>query len=850
MSGGKDEGSDKALLKILKSKSPNTIAIFSRGEYFTVYGDDAIFVATNIFKSDVCVKTFTLCTNDSQQMKFISVNRGQYEKVVRETIVLLRCSVELFTSEQGEWKMIKRGSPGNTVEFEQEIGVADQAPVLAVYIHPGDNDNRVTLCAWDAGNVRIVTSEFIDTPSFSQIEQCIFGLCPTEYILVNSLSSATPKAKKLSSMFTKMEVHNKQQLKTPSEWEDVLKCIHEDYKGEIEKQSESVKTCLQVLHSNAADEYGPSEKYSIFSYGAHGIMQIDSCAVDALELFQLNYNYLEKSNNLTLYNVINKCKTLPGEKLLRDWLSRPLCNIDHINERLDIVEALIENQTVRQKLRDSFLARMPDCSQLARRLIRKSTLQDLNRFYQAATLLESVEMQLIQLCENDKFSASIERLLKSEVTAILKKVERFQILCDEFFDFDYEKENKEIRVKVDFVPEIQEISEKLDKVKKIAEKLRKKYATKFECDSMKLDKNAQYGYYFRVTLKEEKSIRKKDVHILETTKGSGVKFTVGELSDINDEFLDFHLKYIRAEEEVISMLCKKAEEFIPLIPAMSQLISTLDVFVSLSTFAASSSGIYCRPNLLPLGSKQLNLKQCRHPVIEGNSDKPFIPNDVVLDENRLIVLTGANMGGKSTYLRSAALSILLSQIGSFVPCTSATISVVDGIFTRVGASDKQSQGISTFMAEMLDCSAILQRATENSFVVIDELGRGTSTFDGFGIASAIAQDILNRIKCLSIFATHFHEMGKLAEQEGAVALQMGVQVENNEINMLYKVFDGVAQCSFGLQVAKMVGIDESVINKASKLLEGLEKKVVFDNEKKKELLGSTDIRKAILSLVN
>ncbi|CAO4361538.1 unnamed protein product [Caenorhabditis nigoni] len=849
MSGGKDEASDKALLKILKKKSQNTIAIFSRGEYFTVYGDDASFVATNIFKSDVCVKTFTLCTNDSQQMKYISVNRGQYEKVVRETVVLLRCSVEVFASEQGEWKMIKRGSPGNTVEFEQEIGVVDQAPVIAVYLHPGDNDIRVTLCAWDSGNVRIVTSEFIDTSGFSQIEQCIFGLCPTEYILVNGTASG-PKVKKLASMFTKMEVHCKQQMKQKSEWNDVLECIHQDYREEAEKQSDQVKECLQILHANVADEYSHSEKYSIFNYGTHGNMQIDSCAVEALELFQLNYNYLEKSNNLTLYNVLNKCKTLPGEKLLRDWLSRPLCNVDHINERLDVVEALSENQTIRQKLHDSFLARMPDCSQLARRLMRKCTLQDLNRFYQASTLLESVELQLIHLSEDERFSASIDRLLKSEVTSILKKVERFLVLCDEFFDFDYEKEHKEIRVRVDFVPEIQEISEKLEQVEKIAEKLRKKYSSKFECENMKLDKNSQYGYYFRVTLKDEKAIRKKDVQILETTKGSGVKFTVSDLTEINDEFLEYHVKYTRAEEEVISMLCKKAEEFIPLIPAMAQIISTLDVFVSLATFCSMSSGMYVRPQLMPLGSKCLELKQCRHPVIERNSEKPFIPNDVVLKENRLIVLTGANMGGKSTYLRSAALSILLAQIGSFVPCSSALISVVDGIFTRVGASDKQSQGISTFMAEMLDCSAILQRATENSFVVIDELGRGTSTFDGFGIASAIAQDILNRIKCLCIFATHFHEMGKLAEQPGAIALQMGVQIENNQIHMLYKVFEGIAQRSFGLQVAKMVGLDGDVINKASQLLENLEKKVIIDSEKKKELLESSDIRQSILRLIN
>ncbi|CAB3410616.1 unnamed protein product [Caenorhabditis bovis] len=857
MSGGKDEYSDKALLKVLKTKSVNTIAIFSRGEYFTVYADDAKFVATNIFKSDVCVKTFTLCTNNAQQMKYVSMNRGQYEKVVRETIILLRCSVELYAMEDGEWKLQKSGSPGNTVEFEQEVGVADQAPVFAVHLNVDDENNRVTLCAWDAGTVRIIISEFSDTPNFSIVEQSVFGLCPNEYILVNT-DANSPAAKKLAAVFAKMEVHVKprtiaESLKPKSDWCDVLKLIHNDSKECAEKIGENAKECLQMLHANTGEEYSDLERYSILDYGAHGSMQLDSCAVEALELFQLNYNYLEKSNNLTLFNVLNKCKTLPGEKLLRDWISRPLCQIEHINERLDVVEALVENSSVRSKLRDSILARMPDCSQLARRLMRKMSLQDLNRFYQATSLLEAVEMQLNELAEmsDAKFARSVDRLLRKDIQKILKSVERFQILCDEFFDFEYEKETKEIRVRVDFVDEIQEIREKLDHVESLAQKLRKKFSSKFDIDGLKVDKNSTYGYHFRITLKEEKNLRKANVTILETTKAGGVRFTVDELSNLNEDFLDLHSKYAKAEEDVIGMLFEKAQEFVGLIPLIAQLAAALDVFVALATFATTSSRIFTRPELLPMGSRRMKLVQCRHPVIEATSEKPFIPNDVVFDSNRLMILTGANMGGKSTYLRSAALSILMAQIGAFVPCESAQISIVDGIFTRVGASDKQSRGISTFMAEMLDCAAILQRATANSFVVVDELGRGTSTFDGFGIASAIARDLLNRVECLCIFATHFHEMGELAKEDGCNALQMGVRIENGEIHMLYRVLDGVAQCSFGLQVAKMVGLNENVIENAGEILKSLETtKTMIDERKKREILCSDNIREAILNVVS
>ncbi|CAI5437889.1 unnamed protein product [Caenorhabditis angaria] len=845
----KDALHDEALLKILKDKASSTIAVFGRGEYFNVYGDDERFVATNIFKSDVCLKNVTLQTGET--MKYVAVNRGQYEKVVRETIVLLRCSVELYQSQGGVWTMTKRGSPGNTVDFEQEVGVADQAPIFAVYLHPSDTDNRVTLCAWDAANVRIIVSEFNDTPAFSQVEQCIFGLCPTEYILMNT-DSTSAAAKKLSNMFVKMDVYQKprnlgESLKPKSDWEEVMKCVVENSKKEFEATSVSVKECIQMLHANYSNEYGEMEKYSIHNYGSHGIMHLDSGAVEALELFQLNYNYLEKNTNLTLFNVINKCKTLPGEKMLRDWISHPLCEIDTINSRLDIVEGLMENPSIRLKLRDSLLARMPDCSQLARKLMRKTMLNDLNRFYQATMILDNIDHKLDELAKSmdGKAENAVNNLLKKDMETILEKVVRFQGLCEEFFDFEYEKENKEIRVRVDLVPEIQNVKDKLEHVEELAQKLRKKYSARLGLDNMKLDKNAQYGYYFRCTLKDEKILRKSTVNILETTKGSGIKFNLPELADINEEFMDLHLKYIKAEEQVVAMLCEKSKEFIPLIPAISNICATLDVLVSMATFSEMSSKLYTRPKLLPMGSKKLKLIQCRHPVIESTSTKPYIPNDVILDNDRLIVLTGANMGGKSTYLRSAALSILLAQIGCFVPCDSAEISVIDGIYTRVGASDKQSKGISTFMAEMLDCAAILQRAGENSFVVIDELGRGTSTFDGYGIASAIAQDILNRIKCLCIFATHFHEMGELAQQDGAVALQMGVQIENNEIHMLYKVLDGVAQCSFGLQVAKMVGLNEKVVEKAANLLDVLERKTAVDKEK---LLNSGDLRAAILEL--
>ncbi|KAJ1362950.1 hypothetical protein KIN20_022680 [Parelaphostrongylus tenuis] len=243
---------------------------------------------------------------------------------------------------------------------------------------------------------------------------------------------------------------------------------------------------------------------------------------------------------------------------------------------------------------------------------------------------------------------------------------------------------------------------------------------------------------------------------------------------------------------------------------------------SLARLVTDSVNEYVRPILEPMGSGMFELKRCRHAVLEAILDSHFIPNDIEFGSNRMIIVTGANMGGKSTYLRSAAIAALLAQIGSFVPASSMRMSVLDGIFTRIGASDQQTKGISTFMAEMLDSANILETATSNSLVVIDELGRGTSTYDGFGLAWAIANDLLSRVRCFCLFATHFHEMGALAERPGATALQMSVAVEDGRLTMLYEVRPGVAQSSFGIHVARSVGFPDSIVEEASRILEELE----------------------------
>lgn len=568
-----------------------------------------------------------------------------------------------------------------------------------------------------------------------------------------------------------------------------------------------------------------THKFTLSAYRTSGFMHIDAGAVRALELFALNYHQDARGTTGTVFGLLNKCRTAPGQRLLREWLARPLCDLRQITERQDVVEALVLNSDVRRTLSDMLLSKVPDSSQLARKLIlSKAKLQDCYRVYQLAVLLRHFEGTLRDLLANDEKNApAVKDLMLEPVCYGLLQFDKYCQLIRSTVDDDYYKKTGDFRIRPDIDPELQRISEEMATLEKQAEKARAKIASRLDLDSIKLDSNPQQGFVYRVTLKEEKNIRKcKFITIVDTSKGAGVRFRDDDLVEINERYQVLSNVYRTAQQDLEKKVIGTCAGYASALSGLSSALATIDVLTSLARVVADSAADYVRPKLEPMGSGVFELKKCRHPVLEALIDEHFIPNDVDLGTNRMIVLTGANMGGKSTYLRSAAISALLAQIGSFVPASSARLSVLDGIFTRVGASDQQTRGISTFMAEMLDSATILETATSNSLVIVDELGRGTSTYDGFGLAWAIANDLLTRVRCFCLFATHFHEMGALAKQPGAAAMQMSVALQDGQLTMLYEVRPGVAQSSFGIHVSRSVGFPDNVVEEASRILEELE----------------------------
>jgi len=534
-------------------------------------------------------------------------------------------------------------------------------------------------------------------------------------------------------------------------------------------------------------------------------MDLDPFTVRNLELVKPLREGQEKG---TLLHVLDQTATSMGRRLLHRSILAPLTDKEAIVERLNVVEALVKRELLRQELQE-MIKKVHDLERLTGKLgARRMSPLDL-------LLLQKTLEQVSPIAE--KLAAGLDEkvLLLDRLRETLSDP-ALAPLCQSLAGMLVDQPPADARdgglIRSGFDEELDRLRNEVRALRSQIATLERRERDKTGIPSLKVGYNRVFGYYLEVTKTHLSKVPSE--YQRRQTLAHAERFITEELKGYEEKIALAQERAKALELDLFQAALERLVGHIPLLQRVSDALAQLDFLLALAI--VSSRNGYVRPHFTK--KHAIAIRAGRHPVVEQVEE--FVPNDLILDQgNDLVILTGPNMSGKSVYLRQAALICLLAQIGSFVPAKEATLPIVDRIFARVGASDMLVEGISTFMMEMLETATILERATSKSLVILDEMGRGTSTFDGVSIAWAVARELATRIKAKTLFATHYQELTRLADELPAVInLHVAVQEVGKEVVFLHRVEPGVAEGSYGVHVARLAGLPEQVTKTADQIL--------------------------------
>lgn len=530
---------------------------------------------------------------------------------------------------------------------------------------------------------------------------------------------------------------------------------------------------------------------------------MDMNTINNLELIEpLRTGY----KNDTLWSFMDYCDTSMGSRLLKKWIEKPLKNKDLINNRYDIIDYLRDNFFILSDIKDH-LKNIYDLDRIISKIgIKTCNVSDVVRLIRTLKevpfILDNIKSDLFKDINNvdscfDLYTY-LNNAIRDDAPALLKDGSVFKKGFNKELDDLYEisKNGKK------YILEIENREKERTKIK-----------------NLKIGYNKVFGYYIEISKGQIKEVKPEFGYIRKQTLTNGERYITNELKEIEDEILHSEEKINKLHEQLFNEIIELIKTYIPKLLVLSNTLETIDCYCSLTTL--SNKYNYVRP----IFDNKFELKEAKHPILNELMKKnTYVSNDLYLDDNKYIqIITGPNMGGKSTYMRQTALIVIMAQAGSFVPCKSISLPIFDKIYTRIGASDDILSGQSTFMVEMLEANNALKNATKNSLILFDEIGRGTSTYDGMALAQAIIEYIATNIKAKTLFSTHYHELVSLESNIDSIKnVYVDVKENKGNITFLYKIKDGISKKSYGINVAKLAKLPDSVIDRSKALLTDLE----------------------------
>ena len=807
-----------------KEEYKDCILFYRLGDFYEMFFDDAILASREL--------ELTLTGKECGQEERAPMCGVPFHAAETYIARLIGKGYKVAICEQMEDPKLAKGivkrevirvvTPGTVIESNL-LDEKKNNYIMAIYkngIYFG-----ISICDVSTGDFK--ATQIKETNNFSMALDEISRYSPAEIVVNELMYATTEEIAKIRERF-QIYISKQEEEKFSNNSEELLNkynIVNED--GNEIKDINDKTLCICAINGlltyiletqkTSLDHINKITLYNNTKY-----MCLD---INARRNLELTEKLRDKSKKGTLLWVLDKTSTSMGGRRLRRWLNDPLLDVERINKRLNAVKELKEKLILRGDITD-LLKKVYDIE----RLVGKISYGNAN-----GRDLISLKNSIKQLPELKRIMVSADSTLLKELYEELDTLEDIYTIIDNAI-----VEEPPISVKEGGLIK-KGYDEEIDKLK-IATTDGKNWLIQLEADErektgikgLKVGLNKVFGYYIEVTKSNISLV--PDRYIRKQTLTNGERYVTEELKKLENELLGAEEKVINLEYNAFCDIREKIEKQIIRIQKTADIISTLDVLNSFATIAEDMN--YCMP--IVDNSGIIDIKGGRHPVIEKILPSgAFVDNDTYLDkeDNRFSIITGPNMAGKSTYMRQVALISLMAQCGSFVPATYARLGVVDKIFTRIGASDDLSMGQSTFMVEMMEVATILKEATPNSLVILDEIGRGTSTYDGLSIAWAVAEYMSDKEKCgaKTLFATHYHELIGLEEKiQGVKNYSIAVKEKGEDIIFLRKIVSGGTDESYGVHVAKLAGVPQVVTKRSNEILKTLERKSILGNQKEEK----------------